>query len=169
MNLNEAKQLLSKNGFLVERINRRMLYLCFYLYGDRAHSTPEAMEIKCATLKKSEVIDTLVSFFGYGPDDVSYMVVAKVDVNSVNLYKSLIGQNIADDEKMRNRLLRYMRGTQGVDYVEYNGTDFLDIWEECMGDTDEMSDEEYNERQDAANAECDEIIRQKLTEDLSGF
>ena len=63
MDLNEAKQLLSKNGFLLERINTRRLYLCFYLYGDRAHSRPEAMEIKCATLKKSEVIDTLASFF----------------------------------------------------------------------------------------------------------
>ena len=169
MNLNEAKQLLSKNGFLVERINTHMLYLCIYLYGDRAHSRPELMEIKCATLKKSEVIDTLTSFFGYGPDDISYMAVVKVELNKVNLYKSLIGQNIADDENMRNRLFRYMRGTQGVDYVEYNGTDFLETWEECMGDTDEMSDEEYDERQEAANEECKNIIRQKLTEELSGF
>lgn len=169
MNLNEAKQLLSKNGFLVERLNRRMLYLCFYLYGDRAHNTPECMEIKCATLKKSEVIDTLTSFFSYGPDDISFMVVAKVDLNSVNLYKSLIGQNIADDEKMRNRLFRYMRGTRGVDFVEYNGTDFMDVWEDCMGETDDLSDEEYNERQDAANEECNEIIKQKITEELSDF
>lgn len=169
MNLVEAKQLLSKNGFLVERINTRGLYLCFYLYGDRAHSRPECMEIKCATRKKEEVIDTLVSFFNYGPDDISYMVVAKVDWNSVNLYKSLIGQNIADDETMCNRLFRYMRGTRGVDFVEYNGTDFMEVWEECMGDTDDMSDEEYGERQDAANAECTEIIRQKITEELSDF
>jgi hypothetical protein len=45
----------------------------------------------------------------------------------------------------------------------------METWEECMGDTDEMSDEEYNERQDAANAECDKIIRQKLSEELSNF
>lgn len=170
MNLNEAKQLLLKNGFLVERLNTRMLYVSFYLYGDRAHSTPECMEIKSVTLKKPEVIDTLTSFFSYGPDDISYMVVVKVPLNDVNQYKALIGQNITDNEKIRNRLLGYMRrGTQGVDFVEYNGTDFLDVWEECMGDTDEMSDEEYNERQDAVNAECNEIIRQKLTEELSGF
>ena len=170
MNLFEAKQLLKNNGYqLIKENNNDSAYVCYYLYGDRAHYTPESMEIKTATTEKAEVIDTLASFFNIGPDDISYMVVVKVNPNELDTYKALIDKDISENKKLRDKLLGLEQGTSGIDYIEYNGTDFMDVWEECMGDTDDMSDDEYNEKQDAANAECDKIIRQKLVEDLNNF
>ena len=125
MNLNEALATLKIAGYNLIKENADNYFLCYSIYGDRAHSTPENADIYRISKNKKEIIDAIVDWFEAGPDDIWFCGVIIVDETTANNFKNINNENFADSDDCKI-LLDLIKNTP----LEYSGDSGLDLFDE---------------------------------------
>lgn len=97
MNLIKAKQLLKEHGYkLIKENTEAQQYICYGIYGDRAHSDPETANIYAVTSDKNVLIDNIVDWFNMGPSDIFFCGVIPVDDDTADEFAAMGNDDIAD-------------------------------------------------------------------------
>ena len=130
MDLNEAKQLLKNNGYtLIKENTGAQQYVCYGIYGDRAHTNPETANIYAVTSDKNELIDIIVDWFNMGPSDIFFCGVVPVDDDTAAEFAAMGNDDIADTPDCAKLMNLIKDGNN----FEYSG----DVGLECYDPDDE--------------------------------
>ncbi len=130
MNLFEAKQLLKNHGCKLikeaqdEKLAVKDNYICYSVYGDRAHSNPETAYIYMVSPDKNKIIDTIVDWFSAGADDIWYCGVIKAGLVTARAFQRMGNKDIADTPQCET-LLRHLPNA----VLEYSGEDGLEFYD----------------------------------------
>lgn len=125
MNLNEAIKTLKNAGFELLKEDAESNFLCYGIYGDRAHSDPETAQIYALTKNKQEVIDTICDWYGAGPDDIFFCGVTIVNDRDAEKLNRLGKEDLADTPACQ-QLMQFVPKCA----LEYCGGDAMDLYDE---------------------------------------
>lgn len=125
MNLFEAKNLLKKNGYkLIKEHAGAQQYVCYGIYGDRAHSDPETANIYAVTSDKNKLVDIIVDWFNMGPSDIFFCGVVPVDDNTAAEFAAMGNDDIADTPDCA-KLMDLIKDSN----FEYSGDEALEYYD----------------------------------------
>lgn len=125
MNLFEAKNLLEEHGYsLIKESTGEQQYVCYGIYGDRAHTDPETANIYAVTSDKNELIDIIVDWFGMGPPDIFFCGVVPVDDDTAVELAAIGNDDIADTPDC-TKLMSLISD----DNFEYSGDEALEYYD----------------------------------------
>lgn len=126
MNLNEAIKTLKNAGFeLLKEDAEGSNFLCYGIYGDRAHNDPETAQIYALTKNKQEVIDAICDWFSAGPDDIFFCGVTIVDDRDAEKLNRLGKEDLADTPACQ-QLMQFVP----KNVLEYSGDYAMDLYDE---------------------------------------
>ena len=125
MNLFEAKKLLKERGYkLIKESVGEQQYVCYGIYGDRAHTDPETANIYAVTSDKNELIDIIVDWFSTGPSDISFCGVVPVDDDTAAELAAIGNDDIADTPDCAK-----LMALISDDNFEYSGDEALEYYD----------------------------------------
>ena len=128
MNLNEAKQLLSKNGYqLIKEDSDFDFYVTYYLYGDRAHNNPENAGIFLVNQEPWTTVDKLLEIAKRGPDDIFYFGVARVTKQEAALYEEIKEKGDVAEKGDTEAVAAIIKLSEEGKSIEYNGDAIMEI------------------------------------------
>ena len=157
MNLNEATQLLKKNGYTLMKESTGNNYVCVVVTGDMytRNENPDSFQIDIVTSDKDEVVNYLMeSAKQYGFSDNFAIMVEAVGNDAAMACRQFVGEgNLAGNTDASEVFNELINGFYG-DYIGYEGNNLLEI---C--DCPEISDEEGQTEEDVLN---DPEIQAKL-------
>lgn len=149
MNLNEALNTLKAAGYkLIKEADAGKIYLCYSLYGGRAHYNPENMYVHAVSDNKLAISNAITNWALSGPDDISWCGAIVIDNTVAEKYRALVGKDVADTDDGRE-LLNLVDNNQ----YEFNGTDFMDIF---------VKYEDEDDPAEAATVEVQDYIEDQL-------
>lgn len=126
MNLNEAIKTLKTAGFeLLKEDAEGSNFLCYGIYGDRAHNDPETAQIYALTKNKREVIDAICDWFSAGPDDIFFCGVTIVNDRDAEKLNRLGKEDLADTPACQ-QLMQFVPKCA----LEFSGGDAMDLYDE---------------------------------------
>ncbi len=126
MNLTEALNTLKTAGFeLLKEDTDGRNFLCYGIYGDRAHSDPETAYVYAVTKNKQEIIDAICDWFSSGPSDISFCGVAIVNDTGAEKLNRLGKEDLADTPACQ-QLMQFVAKSA----LEYSGEDGLELYDE---------------------------------------
>jgi len=127
MNLNEALKTLETAGYTLinEAISGSRNFVCYSIYGDRAHSDPESAYIYAISQNKQDIIDAINNWFSAGPCDIWFCGVIEVDDATAEHFKEFGKEDIADTPYCQE-LMGYINNP----LIEYSGDDGFEFYDE---------------------------------------
>lgn len=126
MNLFEAKNLLKKHGYkLIKENTGAQQYVCYGIYGDRAHSDPETANIYAVTSDKNTLIDKIVDWFNMGPSDIFFCGVVPVNSDTAAEFEAMGDADIADTPDCAKLMNLIKDGNN----LEYSGDEALEYYD----------------------------------------
>ena len=126
MNLTEAKQLLKKHGYkLIKENTGVQQYICYGIYGDRAHADPETANIYAVTSDKNVLVDNIVDWFNMGPSDIFFCGVIPVDDDTADEFAAMGNDDIADTPNCVKLIDLIKDGNN----LEYSGDSMIDYYD----------------------------------------
>ena len=126
MNLTEALKTLKSAGYklIKENISENRNFVCYSIYGDRAHNNPETAYIYAVSQNKQDIINAITNWFEAGPDDIWFCGVIEVDDTTAKRFKEIGKIDIADTPYVKelmtlieNPLIEYS-GDVGLEYYD---------------------------------------------------
>lgn len=128
MNLNEAKQILKRQGYrLIKEAASYDSYVLYKLYGDRPHSNPESAAIYLVTTDPVKVVDDLMDIAKMGPDDIFYFGVARVSPEEASFYEEIKAKGDVAENGDTEAVNAILKLSQEGRNVEYNGDAIMEI------------------------------------------
>lgn len=126
MNLNEALKTLRTAGYklIKEGVAGNRNFVCYSIYGDGAHESPETAYIYAVSQNKQDIIDAIVDWFEAGPDDIWFCGVVDVDDSTAKRLTEFGKEDLADTPYVKellalieNPLIEYS-GDVGLEYYD---------------------------------------------------
>lgn len=126
MNLFEANQLLKEHGYrLIKENTGAHQYVCYGIYGDRAHTDPETANIYAVTSDKNVLVDKIVDWFNMGPCDIFFCGAVPVDDDTAAEFAAMGDDDIADTPNCA-KLMNLIKDGNGL---EYSGDEALEYYD----------------------------------------
>jgi hypothetical protein len=127
MNLNEALKTLRTAGYklIKEDAAGNRNFVCYSIYGDRAHTNPETAYIYAISQNKQDIINTITNWFEAGPDDIWFCGVIDVDDSTVESFKKFGKEDIADTPYIKELMPLIEKPL-----IEYSGDSGLELYDE---------------------------------------
>ena len=126
MNLNEALKTLRTAGYklIKEDAAGNRNFVCYSIYGDRAHANPETAYIYAISQSKQDIINTITNWFEAGPDDIWFCGVIDVDDSTAKRIAEFGKEDIADTPYVKE-LMPLIENP----LIEYSGDSGFDLYD----------------------------------------
>lgn len=126
MNLNEALKTLKLAGYklIKEDAAGNRNFVCYSIYGDRAHTNPETAYIYAISQNKQDIINTITNWFEAGPDDIWFCGVIDVDDSTAKRIAEFGKEDIADTQYVKE-LMPLIENP----LIEYSGDSVFELYD----------------------------------------